>query len=128
MEEETLRGSVRHFHNGDHEVTKWTEDEIETVRIMAALDCSTAKIAEALPGRSSNSVIGCCHRNNISLRKKYASTPFTNDERTMIFEMGQDGSSIMQIALVVGRSYPAISKYLRVNFGGIKAIQRRAEL
>lgn len=118
----------RDHHNGDHEVTKWTEDEIETVRIMAALDCSTAKIVEALPGRSLNSVIGYCHRHDISLRKKYLSAPFSNGQIAKIVSMAEDGSSIMQIAITVGRSYPAISRYLHVNFGGIKAIQRRAGL
>lgn len=128
MEEKTLRGPIWLGHNRDHEVTKWTEDEIETVRIRAALDYSTAKIAEALPGRSPNSVIGYCHRHDISLRKKYPSAPFSNGQIAKIVSMAVAGSSIMQIAITVGRSYPTISRYLRVNFGGIKAMQRRAGL
>lgn len=46
----------------------WTEEQIETVKKMAYEKYSSSQIG-AVIGKSRNSVIGFCHRNNIKLHK-----------------------------------------------------------
>lgn len=53
----------------------WTEEEVETVRRLAAEGLSARDIAERLPGRSRNAVIGVMTRNGIALARGGMSGP-----------------------------------------------------
>ena len=48
----------------------WTETEIETVKVLWIKGLTGSQIAERLPGRTRNAVIGCAHRMKLLGRRR----------------------------------------------------------
>lgn len=102
----------------------WTSSEIETLRALAATGMSAGEIAERLPGRTRNAVIGFCNRNRVALgfRKNYRAWTRKMDDR--LLSLAREGLPAKLIGKAMGLPEHVVRSRLNRKFGGAREIRR----
>lgn len=102
----------------------WTSSEIETLRTLAATGMSAGEIAEHIPGRTRNAVIGFCNRNRVTLgfRKNYRAWTRKMDDR--LLSLAREGLPAKLIGKAMGLPEHVVRSRLNRKFGGAREIRR----
>lgn len=102
----------------------WRQSEIEKLRTLAATGMSAGEIAQYLPGRTRNAVIGFCNRNRVALgfRKNYRVWTRKMDDK--LLSMAREGLPAKLIGKAMGLPEHVVRARLNRKFGGAREIRR----
>lgn len=103
----------------------WHRTEIDLVARMAAQGASSGEIADRLPGRTRNAVIGFCYRNRIDLHYRKPGKKWTKHEDGTLRRMIANGVPVRDAADKLGRTHASTQARVVRCFGGARLLRFR---